>query len=332
MHEFECELLTHAFIGAADNKFAEIRAPSLKGALRFWWRALHGGLPLKELHQRESEIFGSAAENGRRSSFSVLLHGEEKAKVSAPWPDVKVPVPGKSFAINLFDYFAYGPRSFVKGGGMTTVRQYLSPGTKFRCRFVFRNHNHVQEVFRALAALSHFGALGSKSRNGFGAFSCRKHKGEIPQLGALPLPQKLPDYSAFSQQSLYWETRNAYSDAKSAHAEVLKVYRDAKLKLEPRHDDRKRRYLGAPINVKRLDKKSIQFRYAKPYFISVRRGSDNKYRAGILFLPHQIGLGMDAKDKNQLPQEEFTRVTQEFNSKLSQSLKPVPLSNLRLEL
>ena len=39
--EFEVEIVTPLFLGGADPNKAELRAPSIKGALRFWWRALN---------------------------------------------------------------------------------------------------------------------------------------------------------------------------------------------------------------------------------------------------------------------------------------------------
>ncbi|WP_201721812.1 type III-B CRISPR module RAMP protein Cmr1 [Desulfotomaculum copahuensis] len=37
---FECRVLTPMFIAGADGLTPEFRAPSLKGAMRFWWRAV----------------------------------------------------------------------------------------------------------------------------------------------------------------------------------------------------------------------------------------------------------------------------------------------------
>ncbi len=58
------------FVGGADHKIAGVRAPSVKGALRFWWRALNwerirqvsrtDAEALKSLHGAESWLFGNA--------------------------------------------------------------------------------------------------------------------------------------------------------------------------------------------------------------------------------------------------------------------------------
>lgn len=53
------------FLAGADGKTPELRASSIKGALRFWWRALNGHLSLKELKEREGKIFGNTEQQSR---------------------------------------------------------------------------------------------------------------------------------------------------------------------------------------------------------------------------------------------------------------------------
>ncbi len=47
------------FLAGADGTTPELRAPSIKGALRFWWRAMNGHLSLEELRKQESDLFGN---------------------------------------------------------------------------------------------------------------------------------------------------------------------------------------------------------------------------------------------------------------------------------
>lgn len=61
------------FLAGADGKTPELRAPSIKGAMRFWWRALHGHLPLKELKEREAAIFGGVGAGQGRSKVIVRV-------------------------------------------------------------------------------------------------------------------------------------------------------------------------------------------------------------------------------------------------------------------
>lgn len=69
---FTCETITPMFLSGADGSAPELRPPSIKGALRFWWRAMNGHLSLEELKKRESEIFGGTdGESGGRSKVII---------------------------------------------------------------------------------------------------------------------------------------------------------------------------------------------------------------------------------------------------------------------
>lgn len=43
------EIVTPMFLGDADQKATSIRPTAIKGALRFWWRALNGNMSLTDL-------------------------------------------------------------------------------------------------------------------------------------------------------------------------------------------------------------------------------------------------------------------------------------------
>lgn len=85
---FTCEVVTPMFLAGADGKTLELRPPSIKGAMRFWWRAMHGNLPMddrkdnegniieKGLRTREAEIFGGGGENARRCPFSIRVRSD----------------------------------------------------------------------------------------------------------------------------------------------------------------------------------------------------------------------------------------------------------------
>lgn len=76
---FTCKVITPMFLNGADGQTPELRAPSIKGALRFWWRALNGHLPLtdtaysKGLKSLESEIFGGSGDNVQRSRVIITV-------------------------------------------------------------------------------------------------------------------------------------------------------------------------------------------------------------------------------------------------------------------
>lgn len=67
---FNCEVITPMFLAGADGVTPELRPASIKGALRFWWRALNGELNLDKLKEREGDIFGDTK---RRSSILIKI-------------------------------------------------------------------------------------------------------------------------------------------------------------------------------------------------------------------------------------------------------------------
>ena len=76
--EFDCRVVTPMFLGGADpNEKPEIRAQSIKGLLRWHWRALQDpNMPLEDLKRKEGELFGVAADKvgkSRRSTVSILV-------------------------------------------------------------------------------------------------------------------------------------------------------------------------------------------------------------------------------------------------------------------
>jgi CRISPR type III-B/RAMP module RAMP protein Cmr1 len=79
--DVELEAVTPLWIGGADAR-AELRPPSVRGCMRFWFRALAGGLlgeVLNDVKQAEAAVYG---DTGRASSVVVRLFGSPKTSVS----------------------------------------------------------------------------------------------------------------------------------------------------------------------------------------------------------------------------------------------------------
>ena len=77
---FTCEVITPMFLAGADGTTPELRPASIKGALRFWWRARNGHLvgenrDLTQLKEAEAKIFGGSGEGQGRSK--VILQIQE---------------------------------------------------------------------------------------------------------------------------------------------------------------------------------------------------------------------------------------------------------------
>src|SRR6266566_813193 len=76
---FEVETITPLFLAGADQTKAELRAPSFRGEMRYWLRALVGGLVgtgpegLKKVRDVETEVFGAT---DRGSAISIKVSGQ----------------------------------------------------------------------------------------------------------------------------------------------------------------------------------------------------------------------------------------------------------------
>ena len=164
-HTYDLELITPCFCAGADQAVAEIRPASIRGQLRWWFRALGGSAA------NESFIFGSAAgESGSASRVRIAVSHEQIGEaqpmaqfspndaVSYIWHYARVSGAGGRGAV--------GPRWQTSG--------VLPVGTKFRLHLTqLRDLGNLQKAFdEALLAFLTFGSLGLRATRGLGAFHC----------------------------------------------------------------------------------------------------------------------------------------------------------------
>jgi CRISPR-associated protein Cmr1 len=156
---FECEVITPMFLAGADGVTPELRPPSIKGALRFWWRALNGHLPLGKLKEREGKIFGST-DFGRSKVLIRVQEDMEWDKRSSAAPTPHKPKyfknafrPGQTFSIAL------------------TLTQKVALGGN-----EYFTSEDLEKLFLLTATL---GGIGGRVRRGFGAFSILNVKNSV---------------------------------------------------------------------------------------------------------------------------------------------------------
>ncbi|MEN7546973.1 type III-B CRISPR module RAMP protein Cmr1 [Rapidithrix thailandica] len=147
---FTCETITPMFLSGADGQTPELRPPSIKGALRFWWRAMNGHLDLKTLKEREAAIFGGT-DSGQGRSKVVVRVKELSSKTG-----IGLLVPHKPFMKQM----AFVPKE-------TTFEVTL----KLMQEFSYFSLEHLESLFVLVATL---GDIGKRSRRGMGSFSITK--------------------------------------------------------------------------------------------------------------------------------------------------------------
>ena len=177
-------IVTPMFLGGEKQQAdaTQFRNASFKGALRFWWRALNWGrclqaapqpmAALKELHQREGDLFGLASDgkNSRQSRVQIqsdLQGAALKLPVTAPTPKKSdKPLEEVSYLLGqgLFHYEKGVTRPYLEGGNLT-IRLNFKPGMA---------EADIQSVEQAAIALGLFGGLGSRARKGLGSLALHK--------------------------------------------------------------------------------------------------------------------------------------------------------------
>ncbi|MEI6315153.1 MAG: type III-B CRISPR module RAMP protein Cmr1 [Syntrophus sp. (in: bacteria)] len=179
---FEIEAVTPMFLGGADieNGVPEFRAASIKGLLRYWYRAIYP----KSLPTDEVRIFGST---DGRSPFRL------KTELIEP----KFGEKGDSWEGTSIAYLGYGLLK-IREKKTWTQRKYFHTGSKFRISFRFDTsfpQNDKIFVLRAFWALSMLGGLGSRSRRGFGSYKIISNPLSSPELP----PVTFSDQHAFTK-------------------------------------------------------------------------------------------------------------------------------------
>lgn len=187
--EAHFRVVTPLFLAGFDQSTAELRVPSIKGVLRFWWRALEHEVLGSRLREIESKIFGST----QRQS-AILLRVEKVSGFTLYSPGRVLPEADSADGHNDVNhgvrYFGYGVmESFdgkaTKAGRLT--RGALSPG-ELRLHVTLKDSRYLESVLRALRLMGLLGGLGSKSRKGYGSLSLVtiRRKGDPEPLWTAP--------------------------------------------------------------------------------------------------------------------------------------------------
>ncbi|GAB6175571.1 hypothetical protein JCM16814_04620 [Desulfobaculum senezii] len=209
-------VVTPMFLSGADQSKPELRVSSIRGALRFWWRALAWNRckgDLKKIREEEFQLFGSTSTGQGMLMRLVGKTNTSQWKTGSKEEQCSV-VPHDEKKKGGFTYFAYGVANFrkeLKHG----VFQKPSDFT-IQCLLTEKQVAHKDSLCKALIALGTFGGLGAKSRKGFGSLNIKSllvddvsYEGfsddaleRIKTLMGGETCAELPPYSAFSRCSL----------------------------------------------------------------------------------------------------------------------------------
>jgi CRISPR-associated protein Cmr1 len=185
--EARFRIVTPLFMSGSEWSQAELREASIKGVLRFWWRALFFGKlkSIEDVKKREALIFGSS-ETGQ-SNVQLMLSLPEKIETIEKgrileYGDGGVVGPGAR-------YLGYGViEAFRNAKKRTNAGEVIRPCLKAPVDGVLRllfkrgtSEEDIKMVEAALIAMSLFGGIGSRSRKGYGSFNLLelRHNDEV---------------------------------------------------------------------------------------------------------------------------------------------------------
>ncbi|MFQ5743980.1 MAG: type III-B CRISPR module RAMP protein Cmr1 [Acidobacteriota bacterium] len=143
------------------DKVDVIRPATVRGHLRFWWRATYGHTFQKpeELYKAESELWGcvAAGEQGRRSAVDLVLEVQKAVEEDSS------PVTPKTQG-------AYALWPARQGRDATPVAPRRKPGTCFELKLTAPQQREGQ-LRDSIRAWLLFGGYGSRTRRGLGSLT-----------------------------------------------------------------------------------------------------------------------------------------------------------------
>ncbi len=166
------ETVTLLFVAGADPRGApELRAASVRGALRYWLRALLGGVIGDQnwdaLRTAEADVFGSTD-----NASPVVVRIRNGCPQTKSFSELVAKKPGISY---LF-FAARGTRneperSAIKAGSLFELVLSKRVGVEV-------GDQALHQAYAALWLLTHLGGLGARSRRGAGSLQVIETKGE----------------------------------------------------------------------------------------------------------------------------------------------------------
>lgn len=200
--EYKIQIITPIFGGGVNageyDSVTPIRPSSIRGHLRFWWRAIRGAKfeDSAQLFNREGEIWGTA---DSPSPVTIRVVQPDSGSL------------GQRKASDFYGFSSkYGPESYVLFPARDKGHPLLKEGLTFRLGICWSKAEKIEDISldveAAVWAWTNFGGIGSRTRRGCGALFCEETAPEdIAGLGKW-YRKKLDDYGIIQQQVRDWPT------------------------------------------------------------------------------------------------------------------------------
>ncbi len=176
MIEANLKFITPCFCAGANPLEAEIRAPSIRGELRWWFRCLGGK------KRDEDAVFGSVAGSGNASALQVRIFSVIRSETVYSPPHAKLEDHGAYLHFFLdrppkngrSRLWSNPPDPKSRKKGIPRPEGCFPPGSTFqlRIRSVRKISESAQPILDlAIRATLRFGSIGFRQTRGFGAWA-----------------------------------------------------------------------------------------------------------------------------------------------------------------
>lgn len=158
-----------------------VRAASIRGQLRFWWRACNPSQcqTVEELRVREAEIWGATSQASRVITEVIELPPLPRTVEVYEYNDKGNLTPCRGMGEIAYGAFPLQPDQDAKKRHEKPGALFDFGASRFSVRFTYPE-DLKKDVQAALWAWETFGGLGGRTRRGFGAIQRIGSPGELP--------------------------------------------------------------------------------------------------------------------------------------------------------
>lgn len=195
--KFTLKVITPLFMGGG-NQEAELRGQSIKGMIRFWYRALKAENDIKKLKEEEVKIFGGQIKNKQNELEAI----SSKIKISIIKNNISV---GSDLKVDYRLNSTYNPQtrnitgvdaglSYLLYSTIQTSRNYIKDGSTFSLVLSSLDENALKQTLAAFWCSIYLGGFGTRSRRGAGNLIIEDVPGDTFNLNFKPSGNDLNDW------------------------------------------------------------------------------------------------------------------------------------------
>jgi len=157
---FSCQTITPMCLSGADGNTPEFRVPSLKGSLRFWWRAAQAQPNTQLLCEEDNSIFGGAGKSQGKSKFHLSIDSNFS--------------PQNAQAVRLLSHHTGDGNCKLCNGNCKASRLFkaIPSNQMFQIGMVInpKAAMYAEMLISLVQLAAALGGLGKRSRRGFGSY------------------------------------------------------------------------------------------------------------------------------------------------------------------